>query len=149
MQREDSLKFYDKLVVGEWIRLLQLQGALLERMTERKSRTAQATFRNWDWSDPRLADCLFERVEISKLKWFVPFINQGNSAEIQLPPIVFDDDNWLGFAVCVQFSALLLLQRMLCLLVDWTLMLLGTAYLIAICDQFLSYSRHLKMNYMM
>nr|XP_004310272.2 PREDICTED: TMV resistance protein N-like isoform X2 [Fragaria vesca subsp. vesca] len=108
MQREDSLKYYDKLVVEKWIHLVCTccisRGARLERITERNSRTAQATFRNWDWSDPRRAACLFDRVEISKLKWFVPFINQGNSAEIQLPPNVFDDDNWLGFAVCVQWS---------------------------------------------
>nr|XP_011457566.1 PREDICTED: uncharacterized protein LOC105349480 [Fragaria vesca subsp. vesca] len=102
MQRDDSLKSYDKLVVEKWMQLLRLQGARLERMTKRDSRTAQATFRNWDWSDPRSAYCLFDRV--SKLKWFVPFINQGNSAEIQLPPNVFDNHNWLGFAVCVQCS---------------------------------------------
>ncbi|XP_062027383.1 TMV resistance protein N-like [Rosa rugosa] len=114
MQREDSLKSYDKLVVKEWINLIQLQGALsLERVTERDSRTPwekyfelhSRKYRNWDWSDPRPVICCgFKRAEIYKWKWFMPFINQGNSAEIQLPLNLFDDDNWLGFAVCFQLS---------------------------------------------
>ncbi|XP_024172352.1 TMV resistance protein N-like [Rosa chinensis] len=113
MQREDSLKSHNKLVVEQWIRLIRWQGALnLERMTEHDSRTPREKqfqlhlqkYRNWDWSDPHPVCCHFEGAEIFKLKWFMPFINQGNSAEIQLPLNVFNDDNWLGFAVCSQLS---------------------------------------------
>ncbi|XP_004310256.1 PREDICTED: uncharacterized protein LOC101295592 [Fragaria vesca subsp. vesca] len=112
MQREDSLKSYDKLVVGEWIRLIRLQGAHLERMTKRDSRSSRDNYfvihsrkyRNWDWSDPRPVFCDFEGAQIFKSKWLMPFINQGNSSEIRLPLNVFDDSNWLGFAVCYRFS---------------------------------------------
>ncbi|KAM5575898.1 hypothetical protein ABKV19_014707 [Rosa sericea] len=110
MQREDSLEFHDKLVVEEWIQLIRLQGAHLERMTERDSRTPREKYfelhsrkyRNWDWSDPRSVTCYFEGDKIFKWRRFMSFINQGNSAEIQLPLNLFDDDNWLGFAVCCQ-----------------------------------------------
>ncbi|KAM5575900.1 TMV resistance protein N [Rosa sericea] len=76
MQRADSLESHDKLVVEDWIKLIRLQGAHLERMTERDSRTPREKYfelhsqkyRNRDWSDPRRAYCVFKRVEISKLK---------------------------------------------------------------------------------
>ncbi|XP_004310270.1 PREDICTED: uncharacterized protein LOC101301643 [Fragaria vesca subsp. vesca] len=113
MQRDNSLESYDKLVVEEWIELIQWEGAHLTRMTERDSRTPREKYfdlrsrkyRYWDWSDPHHpVYCRFKGVNISKLEWFMPFINQRNSAEIQLPLNVFDDDNWLGFAVCFQLS---------------------------------------------
>ncbi|KAM5574750.1 hypothetical protein ABKV19_013941 [Rosa sericea] len=55
MQKEDSLKFHDKFMVEEWIELIRLQGAHLERMTERDSRTPREKYfelhsrkyRNW------------------------------------------------------------------------------------------------------
>lgn len=55
MQREDSLKSRQKLVVEEWIQLIRLQGAHLERMTKQDSRTPREKYfdlysqkyRNW------------------------------------------------------------------------------------------------------
>ncbi|XP_004310264.1 PREDICTED: uncharacterized protein LOC101298965 [Fragaria vesca subsp. vesca] len=109
IQREGSLKAYDK-----WLeeRMAERDDAHLERMTERDSRTPREKYfdlhsqkyRNWDWCDPRPLSRCFERGEIFRSKWFMPFINQGNSAEIQLPPNLFDDDNWLGFAACSGLS---------------------------------------------
>ncbi|KAM5575899.1 TMV resistance protein N-like [Rosa sericea] len=84
---------------SEWEKFIPSR-TLLETYFELRTQK----YRNWDWSDPRAVYCAFKRVEISKLKWFMPFINQGNSAEIQLPLNVFDDDNWLGFVVYVQLS---------------------------------------------
>ncbi|XP_004310255.1 PREDICTED: uncharacterized protein LOC101295301 [Fragaria vesca subsp. vesca] len=108
VKRENSLESHNMLVVEEWMQLLRLQGAYFERRKERKKQLELHShipiYRNWEWSDPRCVYCVFERVEISKLKWFMSFINQGNSAEIQLPQNLFDDDNWLGFAVCFQLS---------------------------------------------
>ncbi|KAM5575889.1 hypothetical protein ABKV19_014699 [Rosa sericea] len=112
MQTEGSLKFYNKLMVEGWIKLIRLQGAHIEGMKERDSRTPREKYfelhsrkyRNWDWSDPRRVYCVFKGAKIFKWKRFMPFINQGNSAEIQLPLNVFDDDNWLGFAVCSGLS---------------------------------------------
>ncbi|PRQ21570.1 putative P-loop containing nucleoside triphosphate hydrolase, leucine-rich repeat domain, L [Rosa chinensis] len=112
MQREDSFESQNKLVVEEWIRLIQLQGAPnLERMTKRDSRSPREKYfelhsrkyRNWDWSDNPVS-FHFKGAVISKWKRFMPFINQGNSAEIQLPLSVFDGDNWLGFVVCCWLS---------------------------------------------
>ncbi|XP_062025752.1 TMV resistance protein N-like [Rosa rugosa] len=113
VQRENSLESHDQLwVVEAWNQLIRLQGPHIEGMKERDSRTPREKYfelysrkyRNWDWSCPRSVLCYFEGAEISKWKWFMPFINQGNSAEIQLPLNVFDDDNWLGFAVCCWLS---------------------------------------------
>ncbi|KAM5575893.1 TMV resistance protein N-like [Rosa sericea] len=112
MQRENSLEFHDKLVVKNWIKMIRLRGAHIEGMKERDSRTPREKYfelysrkyRNWDWSCPRSVLCNFEGAEIFKWKWFMPFINQGNSAKIQLPLNVFDVDNWLGFAVCCWLS---------------------------------------------
>lgn len=45
---------------------------------------------------------MFYGAEIPRWKWFKHF-NQGNSAEVELPPNVFDDANWLGIAVCALY----------------------------------------------
>ncbi|XP_050378578.1 TMV resistance protein N-like [Argentina anserina] len=114
MQRQDyhSLESYDKQVVDQWIGLIRWEDERfsLERMTKRDPRTPREKYvdlhsqkyRNLDWSVNLPVFCGFERADISKWKWFVPFINGGHSEECQLPLNVFDDDNWLGFAICYQ-----------------------------------------------
>ncbi|XP_062025625.1 TMV resistance protein N-like isoform X2 [Rosa rugosa] len=110
MEREDSLEFYDTLVVKDLIALMRSQRYHLERISDAKGpdfRTRQEKkfellsqkYRNWDWSDPRPVVCNFWGAELSKWKRFMHF-KEGNSAEIQLPANLFDDANWLGIVVC-------------------------------------------------
>ncbi|KAM5575896.1 hypothetical protein ABKV19_014705 [Rosa sericea] len=108
MQREDTLELYDKWVVEDWIDLIGLQGGHLCTSNKLDSITRRARkfellsqkYRNQDWTAPSLFFCVFYGTEISKWKWFMHF-NEGNSAEIQLPPNLFDDANWLGIAQLV------------------------------------------------
>ncbi|KAK9901444.1 hypothetical protein M0R45_002128 [Rubus argutus] len=115
MQKQDSLKIYNKLMVEEWIKLIRLHGGHLEGMSNPKERDSitrrekdfelhSQKYRNWDWSAPCHFGCKFYGAEISKWKWFM-HVKQGNSAEIPLPPNLWDDDNWLGIAICA-FSRL-------------------------------------------
>ncbi|KAK9933058.1 hypothetical protein M0R45_020271 [Rubus argutus] len=115
MQKQDSLKIYNKLMVEEWIKLTRLHSGHLEGMSNPKERDSitrrekdfelhSQKYRNWDWSAPCHFGCKFYGAEISKWKWFM-HVKQGNSAEIPLPPNLWDDDNWLGIAICA-FSRL-------------------------------------------
>ncbi|XP_062025777.1 TMV resistance protein N-like [Rosa rugosa] len=110
MEKEDSLEFYHTLVVKDLIALMRSRRYHLERISDPKERDSRTRpekkfellsqkYRNWDWSSPQPVRCNFRGAEISKWKSFMHFM-EGNSADIQLPPNLFDDATWLGIVVC-------------------------------------------------
>ncbi|KAM2040150.1 hypothetical protein PS2_033679 [Malus domestica] len=97
---------YNKKMVEDWLTLVRWQGLKIDRELSRQFSSSQherelfqlilSHYRNQDWSVAECT-CRFPGIEIPK--WFA-HLNKGGSAQIQLPPNLFDDANWMGIAAC-------------------------------------------------
>ncbi|XP_050135380.1 TMV resistance protein N-like [Malus sylvestris] len=99
--------YYNDLVVKHWINLILLQSCKVlteekqsprecdTRLQQRRFQLISQNFRNRVWSDNHFA---FNFAGIEIPKWFLN-PNKGDCAQIDMPPNLFDDGNWLGIAV--------------------------------------------------
>ncbi|XP_024162476.1 uncharacterized protein LOC112169642 [Rosa chinensis] len=126
--RSSDFDHYNKLVVEDWISLIGLQSPKVHfektiqeatptgtvssqqnaesveelpiRRPEVKAFQFSQQLRHQDWTVFGL-NSRFPGINIPK--WFTN-LNKGSSAEISLPPKLFDDGNWLGISVCAYVS---------------------------------------------